>query len=102
MTAVAALTIAAAGTYLLRHASVRAFASRTMPKRLISALRHAALAIIAAIAVAGLPGNSGFGGLTTASALALTIAVVVARRHNMTITIVATVSASALAGLAIG
>jgi hypothetical protein len=37
MTAVAALTIAAAGTYLLRHGSVRAFASHTMPQRLVSA-----------------------------------------------------------------
>jgi branched-subunit amino acid transport protein len=102
MTAVAALTIAAAGTYLLRHASVRAFASRTMPKRLISALRHAALAIIAAIAVAGLPGKSGVWGLTTANVFALTIAVVVARRHNMTITILATVGAYTVADVAIG
>jgi branched-subunit amino acid transport protein len=102
MTAAAALTIAAAGTYMLRHASVRAFASRTMPERVGSALRHSALAIIAAIAVAGLPGKGGFGGLTTANVLALTIAVVVARRHNMTITILSTVSAYTVADLAMG
>jgi branched-subunit amino acid transport protein len=73
-----------------------------MPERVVSALRHAALAMIAAIAVAGLPGNSGFGGLTTASVLAMAIAVVVARRHNMTFTILATVGAYALADLAMG
>jgi len=102
MTAVAALTIAAAGTYLVRHTSVRVFASRTMPERAVSAFRHAALAIIAALAVAGLPGKSGFGGLTTANVLALAIAVVVARRHNMTITILATLSAYTVAALAMG
>lgn len=102
MNAAAALTIAAGGTYLLRHASVRAFASRTMPERVVSALRHAALAIIAAIAVAELPGKGGFGGLTTANVLALGIAVVVARRHSMTTTILATASAYTIANLAMG
>ena len=102
MTAVAALSIAAAGTYLLRHASVRAFASRPMPDRGVSALRHAALAIIAAIAVAGLPGRTGFSSLTIPSVLALTTAVVVARRHNTTITILATVTAYTVADLALG
>ena len=101
MTAVAALSLAAAGTYLLRHASVRAFASRTIPDRGVSALRHAALAIIAAIAVAGLPGRTGFGSLTIANVLALTTAVVVARRHNIPITILATVTAYTVADLAI-
>lgn len=100
MTAVAALSLAAAGTYLLRHASVRAFASRTMPDRVVAALRHAALAIIAAIGLAGLPGRTGFGRLTIANVLAVIVAVVVARRHNTTITILGTVTAYTVANLA--
>ena len=85
MSAAVALLIAAAGTFALRYGSVRALAQRRIPPAVEGALRHAALAVIAALVVASLP-SSGRMGLPSAGAVvALMAAAVVARRtRNIT------------------
>ena len=52
MSSAVALLVAAAGTFALRYGSVRALAHRQIPPAVEDTLRHAALAVIAALVVA--------------------------------------------------
>lgn len=80
MNAAAALVIATLGTFALRALSVRAFATRDLDDRFALALRSAALAIIAALAVRSLPKGAGTSGLPHAALAGIVVAVVAGRR----------------------
>jgi len=88
MTSFAALLVAALGTYALRSGSVPAFTTRTLQDRNAVLLRHAALAIMASLTIASLPGPAGNPQVTLASSTALAVAVLVARRVSDTTAII--------------
>lgn len=88
MNAIAGLCLAAVGTYAMRLGSVRLFGSRPVPARAARVLRHAALAVMASLAVASLPGTGGAGGGVTAAGVAGAAAVVVASRRSTAIAVI--------------
>lgn len=96
MTAVAGLCLAAVGTYAMRLGSVRLFGSRPVPTVPARLLRHAALGIMASLAVASLPGSASAGGVTAAG-VAGVAAVVVAARRSTDITVIMAVGVAAYA-----
>jgi branched-subunit amino acid transport protein len=80
MNAAAALCAATVGTFALRQLSVRALANRELPPVVGHALRHAALAVMAALVMSSLPTTERLD-LPTAAAIAGTgAACVIARR----------------------
>lgn len=82
MNAAAALLIASLGTYALRQFSVRALANRQLPPAVGTTLRHAALAVMAALVMSSIH-PTGQGGLPAASALVgLAAAGIIARRSE--------------------
>lgn len=82
MNAAAALLTASLGTYALRHVSVRALANRELPPAIAITLRHAALAVMAALVMSSIP-PTGEVGLPPASAIvALLAAGIIARRSE--------------------
>ena len=100
MSSAVALLVAAAGTFALRYGSVRALAHRRIPPAVEDTLRHAALAVIAALVVASLPSSGGAGLPPVGAVVALVAATVVARRtRNITvaITVAVVVYAAAVA-----
>lgn len=60
MAALGALLLAASGTFLLRSASVRLLSGRALDDRVAVALRHASLAMMAALAIASIPAGDRF------------------------------------------
>jgi branched-subunit amino acid transport protein len=85
MTWLAALVLAGIGTFALRFGSVRSFEERTMRPVVTRMLRHAALAILASLAITNLPHATAADGPTAASIIGLAVTVVAARRlSNLT------------------
>ena len=80
MATLGALLVAVTGTYLLRYGSVRALSGRTLGANVVEALRHASLAMMAALAVASLPTDGGFVLADGATLTGLGVGVVAARR----------------------
>lgn len=80
MNATAALLVAALGTFALRQVSVRALAHRPLPPALGITLRHAALAVMAALIVSSSPSTGRLGVPSLAAAAGLGATAVVARR----------------------
>jgi branched-subunit amino acid transport protein len=80
MNAAAALLAASLGTFALRQISVRVLAHRQLPPAVWVALRHAALAVMAALVVSASPptGRPGMPSLAAAAGMAATA--IVARR----------------------
>lgn len=81
MSWIIALLAATAGTYALRAGSVRAFSGRDLPAGVDRMLRHAAIAVMSAIAVASLPAG-GVSGWTVATAFGIGVAIVLALRYS--------------------
>lgn len=82
MNAAAALLTASLGTYAFRHFSVRTLANRQLPPAIGAILRHAALAVMAALVMSSLH-PTGEVGLPSASAIVgLAAAGFVARRSE--------------------
>lgn len=79
MTWVLALALATAATYAIRVGSVTGLATRPLPDTIAIRLRHAAIGIMAAVGVAGLP-HGGLQGWTPATLAAVAVACVAARR----------------------
>jgi branched-subunit amino acid transport protein len=96
-----ALIITAAGTFAIRTGSVQAFQERAMSPVVTRVLRHAALAILASLAVSSLP--SAAGGIEAPSLVGLVATVVAARRFsNLAVVMAVGIAAYAGAGAVIG
>ena len=80
MNAAAALLVASVGTYALRHFSVRALANRQLAPAVGITLRHAALAVMAALVMSALPPTGEVGLPSSSAMVGLVAAAVIARR----------------------
>jgi branched-subunit amino acid transport protein len=78
--AAAALLTATVATFALRQVSVRLLADRELPVVVGHALRHGALAVMAALVMSSLPTTGRFGAPTAAAIAGTAAACVVARR----------------------
>lgn len=97
MSSAVALALAAIGTFAIRYGSVRLGARRALSIRTTLALRHAAVGVLALLAVGSAPASR-TGGAPAASAIAVVVTTVVARRsRSMTATMAAGIGAYALA-----
>jgi branched-subunit amino acid transport protein len=85
MNAVAALLVASLSTFALRYGSVRVLADRRLPPAVEVTLRHAALAIMAALVMSSLP-RTGRLGLPAAAALAAVAGAGAVARRSRNIT----------------
>lgn len=82
MNAAAALLTASLGTYALRHFSVRALANRQLPPAIGFALRHAALAVMAALVMSSLQPAEEVGLPSVSALVGLGAAGIIARRSK--------------------
>jgi len=90
VTAYLAVLLAAAGSYALRIGSVHLAGRRHLTARVEAGLRHAALAMLVALAAIGIPRSGGGLGVTPPVAVAVAAAVVVAhRKGDLVIVVVA-------------
>ena len=101
MTAYLAVLLAAAGSYALRIGSVYVAGRRRLTPRAEAGLRHAALAMLVALAAMGIPRSGGGLAVTPPVAVAVAAAVVVAhRKGNLVIVVVAAMVAHEVVRLA--
>jgi branched-subunit amino acid transport protein len=98
--ALGALVVAAVGTYVLRFSSVHIGANRALPAEIDTALRYAALAILASLVIAGLPDNGESTPIADPATACGLIAGVVAARlvRNVAATIAISIAVYAVAG----
>ena len=89
MTALGALLLASAGTYLIRVGSVRAFDGREVRPAAARMLRLAALGTMASLVVSSLPTSPGALRLDPASIVGLLAATLAARRTGSATVIMA-------------
>lgn len=100
MTAYVALLLASVGTYAVRVGSVVLAGRRPLSTRTHEALRHAALAMLVALAVAGVPRGDGGPAVRPEVGVALVAAAVIARRTgNVALVVVAAVVTQVAVGL---
>ena len=89
MNALAAFLLASVGTYALRHVSARALANRQLPPVIGVVLRHAALAVMAALVISSLPRTGELGAHSASAIAGLAAAGIVARRTESVTTAIA-------------
>lgn len=100
MSAIVGLCLASVGTYAMRIGSVRLFGSRPLPAAATRILRHAALGVMASLAISSLTDPGGAGGVTAAGLAGVAAVVVASRRCGDLTTVMAVgVAAYALVGL---